>query len=170
MLKLKNVEKPMRLSIEFDIYVPLKIRVGHWDMSKEYTIYWRTGDFKKSLIEIGLGSETGILRSFTLTEAALTESNTHCLDSIDCEIIEGTPLFAINGFPSNGFLDFSNQFNVYVGQKELIVSMSMSSCSKRIKQDRIEFWFDSDDNLISVKIIDITSKEMNTLKQGLQLT
>ena len=62
MLKLRKVEEPMKHLIEFDIYVPIKIRVGHWDMSKDHTLYWRTGDFEKSLIEIGLGSETGILR------------------------------------------------------------------------------------------------------------
>ena len=169
MLKLRKVEEPMKHLIEFDIYVPIKIRVGHWDMSKEHTIYWRTGDFEKSLIEIGLGSETGILRSFTLTEAAIVSSNDQCIESIDCETIEGTPIFDISGFPSNGFLDCTNQFNVYLGQKELLVSISMNSCIRRFNQDRFVYWFDSNDNLISVRVTDITSEEMYTLRQGLQV-
>lgn len=169
MLKLKNVEKIINHTIEFDIYVPLKIRVGHWDMSKEHTIYWRTGDFDKSLLEIGLGSETGILRSFTLTEASINDSNNNSIEVLDCETIEGTPLFKINNFPPNGFLDFKNQFNVYLEQNVLYVSIKMSSCSKRIKQGRIEFMFDCNNHLRSVKIVDITSEEMKILKQGLQI-
>ena len=102
-----------------------------------------------------------------MTEAAIISRNDQCIESIDCETIEGTPIFDISGFPSNGFLDCTNQFNVYLGQKELLVSISMNSCIRRIKQDRIENWFDSNDNLISVRVTDITSEEMYTLRQGL---
>ena len=168
MLKLKDVEKPMNHSIEFDIYVPVKIKVGHWDMLKEHTIYWRTGDFEKSLLEIGLGSETGILRSFTLTDAALVERNHHCSGFDNCEIMEGTPLLDINDFPSSGFVDVNNQFKVLLGQKEVLILISMSSCIKRIKHGRVQFGFDSNNELISARITDITNEEMDTLKQGLQ--
>ena len=67
MLKLKRIDKEVKESVEFDVYVPLKIRLEYKKNPNDYNNYWRTGDFERSLIEIGLGSETGILRSFTLT-------------------------------------------------------------------------------------------------------
>lgn len=168
MLKLIKIEESKLFKIEFDMYVPFKIRVGHWDMSKEHTIYWRTGDLKKSLFEIGFGSETGIVRSLTLTSIDIVE-RFNCVDCVKCETTEGTPSFDIKNFPKNGIKDFANQINVYLGFTEILVSINTSACIKRIKQGRIEYWFDSNDNLTSVKITEITSEEMNMLKQGLQV-
>jgi len=168
MLKLIKVEESKIYIIEFDLYVPIKIRLRHWDMSKEHVIYWRTGDFKNNLLEIGLGSETGILKSLTLTAVDKIVTSSF-VESVNCEPIEGTPLFDINMFPKYGIRDFVNQFKVYLGDEEILISINTSACIKRIKQDRIEFWLDSNDNLTSVKITEITCQEMNVLKQGLQV-
>lgn len=55
MLKIVEYKERQSANIEYDIYTPINIEFGTWNISKEPTIYWRTGDFKKSLIEIGLG-------------------------------------------------------------------------------------------------------------------
>lgn len=53
------------MKIEFDVYTPINIEFGN--ISEDKTVYWRTGDFKKSLIEIGFAQKTGEIRSITLT-------------------------------------------------------------------------------------------------------
>lgn len=109
------------------------------------------------------------MRSFTLTEAETVKTIDDYVKSTNCETIEGTPIFDISNFPSNRILDFNNQFYVYLAERELIISIISSLCTKRIKQGRIEFLFDSNDNLIEIKVIDITNEEMDTLRQGLRL-
>src|SRR5699024_12551131 len=67
MLKVTDFEVTEPVNIEYDVYTPINIEFGTWNKSKEPTLYWRTGDFKKSLIEIVLGKSTGSIRSITLT-------------------------------------------------------------------------------------------------------
>ncbi|MES9717656.1 hypothetical protein [Bacillus safensis] len=66
MLKVTEYKDSQSINIEYDLYTPINIEFGSWNISKEPTIYWRTGDFKKSLIEIGIAKFTrqkAILRS-----------------------------------------------------------------------------------------------------------
>ncbi len=34
------------MKVEFDVYTPINIEFGNWDISEDKTVYWRTGDFK----------------------------------------------------------------------------------------------------------------------------
>ena len=65
MLKVFKHEETKKENIEFDIYTPINIEFGVWNISKEPTIYWRTGDFNGSLIEIGIGQYKKDIRSIT---------------------------------------------------------------------------------------------------------
>lgn len=67
MLRIRDYYPPKFTKVEVDLYIPLTIEFGTWNLSEEPTIYWRTGDFKKSLIEIGVGKDLGDIRSITLT-------------------------------------------------------------------------------------------------------
>ena len=48
-----------RIQIEIDDYIPLSCRCV--DMEVESLFYWRTGDFKSSLLEIGINPKDGTL-------------------------------------------------------------------------------------------------------------
>jgi hypothetical protein len=168
LLKIISIEGIKKFSVEFDVYVPCKIRFGSWDMSKEHTLYWRMGDFEKSLIEIGIGSMTGILRSFTLTEAGkIIEKNDSFLN-INCKIYEGIPVFSTEDFPSNGFKDYINQFEVLLGQNNVTISIRKNVFpNKLISLDRILFGVDKDDYLSFLTLSQINSNEMKVLREGL---
>ena len=66
MLRVIDKGAVQNISIEYDLYIPINIKFGIWNVLLEPTIYWRTGDLKKSLIEIGFGKIKNEIRSITL--------------------------------------------------------------------------------------------------------
>ncbi len=69
MLNVTKVSNSVSEKIEVDQYIPIKIVWGKWNIFSEETLYWRTGDFKKSLIEIGIASRSGVIRSLTVVHS-----------------------------------------------------------------------------------------------------
>ena len=45
MLKVLKYKEKKPANIEFDVYTPINIEFGLWNISKEPTIYWRTETF-----------------------------------------------------------------------------------------------------------------------------
>ncbi|MBW3701945.1 MULTISPECIES: hypothetical protein [Bacillus] len=54
MLRVTEYKDSQPINIENDLYTPINIEFGNWNISKEPTIYWKTEDFKKFLIKIGI--------------------------------------------------------------------------------------------------------------------
>lgn len=67
MLQFSFLSKPLKEDINIDIYIPLNIK---WNTNLplgESNLYWRSGDLKTSLIEIGLEPNNGVINSITLS-------------------------------------------------------------------------------------------------------
>jgi hypothetical protein len=62
MVKMRLFELVVDNETTFDPYVPLDIKWGRWDEVKVGTKYCRFGDFKHSLLEIGVNSCTEQIR------------------------------------------------------------------------------------------------------------
>ena len=62
MLKVLRLDKVIQERIFIDQYKPIKIKLGSWSIINEKIIYWRIGDFKKSLAEVGIASKSGLIR------------------------------------------------------------------------------------------------------------
>lgn len=54
MLRVTKYKDSQPINIENDLYTPINIEFGSWNISKEPTIYWKTEDFKKFPIKIGI--------------------------------------------------------------------------------------------------------------------
>ncbi|AZK47330.1 hypothetical protein [Paenibacillus lentus] len=67
MIQISEISCVKKENVEFDDYIPITVRWGANERSFDRILYWRTGDFKKSLFEMGISEQDGSLFSLTLT-------------------------------------------------------------------------------------------------------
>ncbi|MCW6076132.1 hypothetical protein LAV44_12525 [Clostridium sporogenes] len=166
MLKvLKGKEKEV-VKFEFDIYVPINIKFGSCDISEDQTIYWRTGDFNKSLIEIGIGEKEGDIRSITLTLA----QNLYKLNNFEnsnSNIIEGMPKIKLDNLVNKTYNDEKGDINVYVDRNNIYILFSKNEVSSFIKNYNVEFGLDNDGMINMIIIRNVKNSEKKILEQAL---
>lgn len=125
MLKVMGYKENQSVNIEYDVYTPINIEFGSWNIIKEPTIYWRTGDFKKSLIEIGIGKYTGNIRSITLTlSEKVHKMYSLNLDMKNIALIKGVPNFQVEEYKEKTYIDKNNELNVYIGIDKVLILFS----------------------------------------------
>ncbi len=168
MLKVTEYKDSQPINIEYDLYTPINIEFGSWNISKEPTIYWRTGDFKKSLIEIGIGKYTGSLRSITLT---LSE-NVHKMESLkfdlkDINIIKGVPNFQVEEYNDMTYIDEEGQLDVYIGIDNVLISFSENDALSILQNDTVGFALDKDRVVCGIIISGMLEHEKKTLEDAL---
>lgn len=168
MLKVTEYKDSQPINIEYDLYTPINIEFGSWNISKEPTIYWRTGDFKKSLIEIGIGKYTGSLRSITLT---LSE-NVHKMESLkfdlkDINMIKGVPNFQVEEYNDTTYIDEEGKLDVYLGIDKVLISFSENDALSILQNDTVGFALDKDEVVCGIIISDMLEHEKKTLEDAL---
>lgn len=166
MLNVIKYEKTVKEVFEIDPYVPLKIRWGEWNIIEEHTLYWRTGSLKKSLLEIGIASRTGLIRSVTII---------HC-DKIffDREVIgstvpeeTGTPVFDIRRANSRDVVDDPGIFEIIYETNKLSLTLSKNRITKNLISGRVRFGLDSGSNVCMIHIAVFNESESEKLKDAL---
>lgn len=168
-IMLKTLEcrdkKPMK--VEFDVYTPINIEFGNWDISEDKTAYWRTGDFKKSLIEIGFSQKTGEIRSITLTLCeSVYKSKEWNIENI--EPIKGVPVLSVDRQQNETYIDEKGILNVYITDKTVYIQFSAHEIESLIENNHVLFCLDCDDNICGVIINDVGDNEINILEQALK--
>lgn len=168
MLKVIEYKDSQPINIEYDLYTPINIEFGSWNISKEPTIYWRTGDFKKSLIEIGLGKYTGNIRSITLT---LSE-NVHKMESLkldmeDIIMVKGVPSFQIEESNDNTYIDEKGKLDVYIGRDKVFISFSENDAVSILQSDTVGFALDKEEVVCGIIISGMLEHEKKTLEDAL---
>lgn len=168
MLKVTGYTDSQSINIEYDLYTPLNIEFGSWNISKEPTIYWRTGDFKKSLIEIGIGKYTGSLRSITLT---LSE-NVHKMENLELDkkninVIKGVPNFQVEEHNDKTYIDEKGKLDVYIGLDKVLISFSENDTVSVLQNDTVGFALDKDEVVCGIIISGMLEHEKKTLEDAL---
>lgn len=168
MLKVIDYKDSQPINIEYDLYTPINIEFGSWNISKEPTIYWRTGDFKKSLIEIGLGKYTGNIHSITLT---LSE-NVHKMESLkldmeDINMVKGVPSFQIEESNDNTYIDEKGKLDVYIGKDRVLISFSENDAVSILQNDTVGFVLDKEEVVCGILISGMLEHEKKTLEDAL---
>ncbi|MFD4491461.1 hypothetical protein [Lysinibacillus fusiformis] len=169
MLKVTEYKESQSINIEYDIYTPINIEFGTWNISKEPTIYWRTGDFKKSLIEIGVGKYTGNIRSITLT---LSE-NVHKMENWNLDIknitlIKGIPNFQVEEYADKTYIDENSKLNVYIGIDKVLISFSENDTVSIVQNENVGFALDKDKMVCGVIVSGMLEHEKNILEEALK--
>lgn len=168
MLKVTGYKDSQSINIEYDLYTPINIEFGSWNISKEPTIYWRTGDFKKSLIEIGIGKYTGSLRSITLT---LSE-NVHKMENLELDkkninVIKGVPNFQVEEHNDKTYIDEKGKLDVYIGLDKVLISFSENDTVSVLQNDTVGFALDKDEVVCGIIISGMLEHEKKTLEDAL---
>jgi hypothetical protein len=169
MLKVTEYKESQSINIEYDIYTPINIEFGTWNISKEPTIYWRTGDFKKSLIEIGVGKYTGNIRSITLS---LSE-NVHKMQDLNLDIknitlIKGIPNFQVEEYDDKTYIDENGKLNVYIGIDKVLISFSENETVSIVQNENVGFALDKDKMVCGVIVSGMLEHEKNILEEALK--
>ncbi|WP_182102985.1 hypothetical protein [Niallia taxi] len=169
MLKVKEYKESQSINIEYDIYTPINIEFGSWNISKEPTIYWRTGDFKKSLIEIGIGKYTGNIRSITLT---LIES-VHKMESLNFDmknitLIKGVPNFQVEENNDKTYIDENGELIVYIGIGTVLILFSKNDTVSIVQNETVGFALDKNKMVCGIIVSGMLEHEMKTLEDALK--
>lgn len=120
MLKVLKSMPVQDYSLTMDSYVPFKFR--SFETQASVPFYWRVGDFKKSLIEVGLNPESGAVGSITVTcyggntRVEATWQSEHP----GVEVVDGLPVCDIQDWSpkeqyADRFIDETNPFQAVIG-------------------------------------------------------
>jgi hypothetical protein len=159
-------------SIEIDEYIATNVE---WLASKKAldpTYYWRTGDFKKSLFELGVSGNSGRVLSFTLTSVNRLHVTVEDYSEIKSPIVEGLPIFRINDKFTDGFLDEVNEFRVLVNSNRLRICFFDTEPTQvvtQMKSGRIRFGLTNQKALAMVEITDMKEEEYQKILLALNL-
>lgn len=170
MLKVLEIAEKLDEKVEVDLYVPFKIKFGLWDESKEHTVYWRTGDSRKSLFEVGIGKDSGKIRSMTLVQAkTVVQGFQKCVDDKMMPSKIGLPICDVGEFPANGFIDEANDFQVCLSNDSISIYFSDERHPvSKIVCGRVIFGVDENNNMLSFQIVRLDDNDVCTLKSALE--
>lgn len=156
-------------SAEVDEYVPVTVEITHRDSAP--TVYWRAKPSPRTLVEVGLSSETGLLRSVTVTAIDVTsvvEASSSPKPSQEDET-EGVPCFDIKGWRMSD--DFATRFNDEEVAVRLVLanrSCSVEFCQPAapatfVKFGNIRCGFDDQKVLVRIDIESLDHEQVDTL-------
>lgn len=166
MLKVINYEEMKKDNIEFDIYTPINIEFGTWNISKESTVYWRIGDFEKSLLEIGLGKYKKDIRSITLTICENVYEVENYFEN-DFNVLKGSPIFELENINDEMYLDENGILKVYIENESISIVFSENKIKNCIQNNNIYFYLDENKELIGIKINNVSKENKFVLKSAL---
>lgn len=157
-------------STEVDVYVPVTFEIPHLESAP--TVYWRAKPSPRTLVEVGLSSETGRLRSLTVTAIDATFIfKTHDTPRPAGEDEEGVPCFDISGWPMSD--DFAARFNDEEVAVRLVVanrSCSVEFGQRAVPATSVRFGdvrcsFDARKALVRIDIESLDEEQVETLRR-----
>lgn len=176
MLKFKEEVDCLASSVDFDEYVPFTAEFESDSLSPP--LYWRVGDGKSSLMEIGLNKDSGAVHSITLTSIKAENVRKDNKDyASSASEKDGLPIFDLsewrNGNCSDEFAsNFIDEFNVdlelTLGQDFISVSivggMEPVYC---IKNNSVIFGIDVEGALTNIDIINMSQEDIKTVNSAI---
>lgn len=169
MLKVLEYNGKKPTNIEYNVYTPISIEFGAWNISNEPTLYWRTGDFKKSLIEIGIGKFTGDMRSITLTlseNVLLLEDNNFDVENV--KLVKGIPVFEVDQFIDETYIDEKGKLDVHIGLDQVFISFSENKAVSLVQNENVSVGIDSNGMVCSIIVNDVKEHEKKILEEALK--
>lgn len=159
--------------IVVDAYIPIKVRWEPCTQELSSPIppyYYRTGDFKKSLVEIGI-NDKGFMKKVVVT---LVDKRyvyfKRTKEEIKISLIEkGLPLIDISSWPfSEIYWDVEKEFKVYIYQDS--ISLLLNSEEKVIsivESHHVRFFLNDKNSIEKISFFNLSTKEylrcVNTL-------
>lgn len=150
----------VNVSIECDEYVPFSITFGV--ERPDLLCYWRMGDGKRSLVEIGVNCKSGAL--FSLTLVNFDDNNISFIGESysigDLPIIEGLPVFDsrefddVRDFAHRFVDDFSEQLVINVFRNAVSLMLTgAESVVRYIQNGDVRFGLSEFNRLVSLDVL-----------------
>src|SRR5699024_10414019 len=167
MLKVTDFEVTEPVNIEYDVYKRINIEFGTWNISKEPNLDWRTGKFKKSLIEIGVGKDTGRIRLITLTlseDVSMVEIL--IIKTKNINVIKCKPKFYIEDYSDMTYVDEKGSLKVLIGIDNVLISLSENVPESVIQNNNVGFALDKNKIICGIMVSDMLKREKNILEDA----
>lgn len=171
-MRIETIYPAVPAEIECDGYVPLVIRFdGYYGPDSWAPIYWRTGDFEHSLVEIGVNPSSGAICSVILV----------CLPGIESTALLKPTLSSTPGLPGAALyqwhaksqsiealvrIDCNQRVAGSLVDRELTLIFGdiASGELKGVRCDRVTFLIDTAKNLRGLQIADLSHEECENLR------
>jgi hypothetical protein len=132
-------------------------------------VFWRTGNFRSSLIEIGVNAENHSIEVFKIVNIQKEWVFAEEIADFDAPQLQhqtGLPVCDWFSFqPSPSTLDEPGIFNLFIGSSHLTITLKNSpQLNKVLTAQRARFGIDSENYLAAVQIVDLLPDEIVTLK------
>lgn len=166
MLKVKEINILKKVSIKYDIYIPISICLDESDINVEPMIYWRIGDLKKNFVEIGIQKKSKEICSLTVIICENICENKE-LDISYKSISDGCLKIVQGCGDEKTYIDCPMDIWIYISKGKLFIAFEKIKEVKCVRNDNIEFLLDEESNLCGVIIKEISEKDMNVIKDSL---
>jgi len=169
-MKVSAVIPPTGMSVECDGYVPLVARnFGDFVYCEKY---WRTGDFKDTIVEFGVESTGGAICKVTIT--LMNELSKAVNPSSELSTIQdGTPCFDKKCWKESArVLDDSGSPTASLVNDRLIVRFSgnASGSFRGIRNERLVYVIDEQDELNGFEVLGLSRQDVDNIKLTLRST
>jgi hypothetical protein len=121
MLKIVNKAPCEDVLKESGEYVPFKFQLSRTDNRSH--IYWRTGDFEKTLLEIEIDSKDGKITGGLLLLPGNVSKNFPILTGLD-NTTNGTPVASITNWPDDRYIDEAGEIQIFSQSSDLLILIS----------------------------------------------
>lgn len=166
MIKIGNIKEAKDVFVEYDLYIPINIKLGKRNNVSESILYWRIGDFDKALVEIGIERNSKEIYSITLVICDKVYESEKIYNSFHSMMI-GCPMLVLNNLEEKTFIDESKPVEVYFEKNNVYVLFSKNDAKVCIINGNIEFLVDAENNWVGICIKDIAEESLNILRYSL---
>ncbi len=170
MLKLNSVadEDRTKVSVAFDYYVTLDVSIEISDPPPE-NLYWRALYRKRSLVEIGVDSRSGIVVSITMPFVDRERfEEVGDLGELP-ESTSGVPVVRLDHWKdepreySDQFRDFELPMLFRYDRASAWLLLTEGPCSRFVRAGRVLFGFSAEEELVRTGVADLSSDEFQTV-------
>jgi hypothetical protein len=157
------------VQIECDGYVPLIARsVGCTAFPLQY---WRTGDFKKSLIEVGVDPSNGAICKITVT--SLAGIGSHAFQMADLSATQaGLPCISLEDWAGSSRKDVEQPVEATLIGNRLVLQFGpqRGQLTTAIRNGRVVFQIDQSRIISGIEILELSTKELEEFRYAVGIT
>lgn len=160
MLKVVSCTSYSDANVKFDEYIPITFKC--LSENTPVPLYWRFGDFERSLMEIGIHPNTGALTKIVLTKFNNIFRSDGGEEFLTIPGTEGVPVFDISSWPDDRFKDEMGVLDVYVGDSFFYIKFleSFITC-KVLSVNNVSFGLDGSSNLLWIAFDDLRQEDID---------
>ncbi len=168
MLHLKEISDITNVKIEFDFYIPVKIKFGDWE-HRGTSVYWSARGINGSIFDIGIGEISKTIYTITMVSAPKVISRKSEEHKKAKTEQQGNPAFNIDCWQKNlYYLEEPCEFEFCIENNDIVITFAHNDIELTVTNDRVVFCFNKNNFLCSVRIKDMTSAEKAEMEEGLR--